>query len=54
MHNFDQMVVPRAVYISQSTELGTACIRRLSYWLSEKCKEHGLNLMWMGRDWERP
>src|SRR5262245_61978256 len=23
MHDFDQMVVPRAVYVSQSTELGT-------------------------------
>jgi len=27
MHNFDQMVVPRAVYISQSTELGTVYTR---------------------------
>jgi threonine aldolase len=44
MHNFDQMVVPRAVYISQSTELGTVYTRAELVALSEKCKEHGLYL----------
>jgi threonine aldolase len=44
MHNFDQMVVPRAVYISQSTELGTAYTKAELLALAEKCKEHGLNL----------
>lgn len=42
MHNFDQMVVPTAVYISQSTELGTVYIKAELEALSEKCKEHGL------------
>ena len=44
MHNFDQMVVPRAVYISQSTELGTVYNKAELEALSEKCKEHGLYL----------
>ena len=44
MHNFDQMVVPRAVYISQSTELGTVYTSAELTALSEKCKEHGLHL----------
>jgi threonine aldolase len=44
MHNFDQMVVPRAVYISQSTELGTVYTTAELTALSEKCKEHGLYL----------
>ena len=44
MHNFDQMVLPRAVYISQSTELGTVYNKAELEALSEKCKEHGLYL----------
>ena len=44
MHNFDQMVVPRAVYTSQSTELGTVYTQAELTALSEKCKEHGLHL----------
>ena len=44
MHNFDQMVLPRAVYISQSTELGTVYTKSELEVLSEKCKEHGLYL----------
>ena len=44
MHNFDQMVLPRAVYISHSTELGTVYTRAELELLSEKCKEHGLYL----------
>src|ERR1044071_8298098 len=44
MHNFDQMVVPRAVYISQSTELGTVYATAELTALSEKCKEHSLYL----------
>ena len=44
MHNFDQMVLPRAVYISQSTELGTVYTKSELETLSEKCKEHGLYL----------
>ena len=44
MHNFDQMVVPRAVYISQSTELGTVYTKAELMAVAEKCKEHGLNL----------
>ena len=43
-HNFDQMVLPRAVYISQSTELGTVYSQAELVALSEKCKEHGLYL----------
>jgi threonine aldolase len=43
-HNFDQMVLPRAVYISQSTELGTVYTRAELLALAEKCKEHGLYL----------
>jgi threonine aldolase len=43
-HNFDQMVLPRAVYISQSTELGTVYTRAELVALSEKCREHGLYL----------
>jgi threonine aldolase len=43
-HNFDQMVVPRAVYISQSTELGTVYTRTDLEALSEKCKQLGLYL----------
>ena len=43
-HNFDQMVLPRAVYISQSTELGTVYTRAELTALSAKCKEHGLYL----------
>jgi threonine aldolase len=44
LHNFDQMVVPRAVYISQSTELGTVYTSAELTALSGKCKEHGLHL----------
>jgi threonine aldolase len=44
MHNFDQMVVPKAVYISQSTELGTVYTTAELTALSEKCKEHDLYL----------
>jgi threonine aldolase len=44
MHNFDQMVLPRAVYISQSTELGTVYNKAELEALSEKCKELGLYL----------
>jgi threonine aldolase len=44
MHNFDQMVVPKAVYISQSTELGTVYTKAELTALSEKCKEHSLHL----------
>jgi threonine aldolase len=44
MHDFDQMVLPRAVYISQSTELGTVYTTAELTALSEKCKEHGLYL----------
>ena len=43
-HNFDQMVVPRAVYISQSTELGTVYTQAELVNLSEKCREHRLYL----------
>jgi len=43
-HNFDQMVLPRAVYISQSTELGTVYTAAELAALSEKCKEHDLYL----------
>ena len=43
-HNFDQMVLPRAVYISQSTELGTVYTTAELTALSEKCKEHQLYL----------
>jgi len=44
MHNFDQMVVPKAVYISQSTELGTVYTTSELSALSAKCKEQGLYL----------
>ena len=44
MHNFDQMVVPKAVYISQSTELGTVYSTAELIAVSEKCKEHDLYL----------
>jgi len=44
MHNFDQMVLPRAVYISHSTELGTVYTRAELEAVAEKCKEHGLYL----------
>ena len=44
MHNFDQMVVPRAAYISQSTELGTVYTTAELTALSAKCKEHGIYL----------
>ena len=44
MHDFDQMVLPRAVYISQSTELGTVYTKAELEALSGKCKEHGLYL----------
>jgi threonine aldolase len=44
MHDFDQMVLPRAVYISQSTELGTVYSASELAALSEKCKEHDLYL----------
>jgi threonine aldolase len=43
-HNFDQMVLPRAVYISQSTELGTVYTMAELTALAEKCKEHSLYL----------
>jgi threonine aldolase len=43
-HNFDQMVVPKAVYISQSTELGTVYSAAELTALSGKCKEQGLYL----------
>src|SRR5262245_27667691 len=38
LHNFDQMVVPRAVYISHSTELGTIYTTAELTALSDKCK----------------
>ena len=44
MHNFDQMVLPKAVYISQSTELGTVYTTAELAALAAKCKEHGLYL----------
>src|SRR5215471_8296621 len=44
MHDFDQMVLPRAVYISQSTELGTVYTTAELTSLSEKCREHDLYL----------
>jgi len=44
LHNFDQMVVPRAVYISQSTELGTVYTKAELVALAQKCQEHGLYL----------
>ena len=44
MHNFDQMVLPRAVYISHSTELGTVYTRAELEAVADKCKEHGLYL----------
>jgi threonine aldolase len=44
MHDFDQMVVPRALYVSQSTELGTVYTKAELTSLSEKCKQHGLHL----------
>jgi threonine aldolase len=44
LHNFDQMVLPRAVYVSHSTELGTVYTRAELEALSEKCKEHRLYL----------
>src|SRR5215471_10256400 len=44
LHNFDQMVVPRAVYISQSTELGTVYRAEELAALSAKCKEHDIYL----------
>jgi threonine aldolase len=44
LHNFDQMVLPRAVYISQSTELGTVYTKSELTALSEKCKQHELYL----------
>ena len=43
-HDFDQMVLPRAVYISQSTELGTVYTTAELSAVSDKCKEHGLYL----------
>jgi threonine aldolase len=44
MHNFDQMVLPRAVYISQSTELGTVYTKAELSALAEKCQHHNLYL----------
>ncbi len=44
MHDFDQMVLPRAVYISQSTELGTVYDSAELTAVSEACKKHGLYL----------
>lgn len=44
MHDFDQMVLPRAVYVSQSTELGTVYTTAELSALSDKCKEHSLYL----------
>ena len=44
LHNFDQMVVPKAMYISQSTELGTVYTTAELTALAGKCKEHGLYL----------
>jgi threonine aldolase len=44
MHDFDQMVLPRAVYVSQSTELGTVYSESELAALSKRCKEHGLYL----------
>ncbi len=41
-HNFDQMVKPRAIYISQSTELGTVYGKKELTELSNLCKELGL------------
>ena len=44
MHDFDQMVLPRAVYISQSTELGTVYTTAELTALAQKCKELNLYL----------
>lgn len=44
MHNFDQMVKPRAIYISQSTEVGTVYTKTELTELSKVCKKHGLYL----------
>lgn len=44
MHNFDQMVKPRAVYISQSTEVGTVYGKKEMEELSKVCRELGLYL----------
>jgi threonine aldolase len=43
-HNFEQMVIPRAVYISQSTEVGTIYNRQDLEDLSKTCGERGLYL----------
>jgi len=43
-HNFDQMVKPRAVYISQSTEVGTVYSRKELEEISKICKQHELYL----------
>jgi threonine aldolase len=53
MHDFDQMVLPRAVYISQSTELGTVYTKAELEALSEKCKQRGLYLYIDGQGWAR-
>src|ERR1043166_9174479 len=43
-HNFDQMVLPKTVYISQSTELGTVYTHAQLEAVSQKCKARGLYL----------
>ena len=44
LHNFDQMVVPKAVYISQSTELGTVFNTAELREVSDKCKQQDIYL----------
>jgi threonine aldolase len=44
LHNFDQMVIPRAVFISQATELGTIYSQQELAAISETCKQHQLYL----------
>lgn len=43
-HNFDQMVKPRAVYISQSTEIGTVYTKKELTDIKEVCEKNGLYL----------
>jgi threonine aldolase len=51
LHNFDQMVVPKAVYISQSTELGTVYSTAELTAVSEKCKDTIFIFLLTERDW---
>jgi threonine aldolase len=43
-HNFDQMVLPRVVYISNTTEIGTVYTKAELIALRECCDKHGLYL----------